>query len=488
MPVTDRIVQGFKATLGARLVNNVANGLLMLLLARFLLTPDEYGLLFLVISIVAIAQLGADLGLSRSAARYVSDQKETDPSTVPYLVRTSLQYRLLLLGIVAAIIVLARDLIAAVLETPALSTLLLLGTAYLVFQSLTSYHQTLFQGFNRVDLSAVVEVTNNVMRVLFVVGLTLLGLGVAGALFGYVLGLGLATAVGAVLLYRRFYTRYEDGGGSKSLRNRMLRYSIPLTATHSANVLDKRVDTVLVAFFVNPVAVGYYVLGKQISEFVTVPSGSLGYSISPTFGEQKANGSLEQAARIYETSLQYVFLLYVPAAVGIILVAEPAINHVFGAEYAGAAPVLQVLGIYVFFQSITDVTTNGLDYLGRAKSRAIAKGVTSVGNAVLNVALIPVYGATGAAMATVVTFGTYTLVNVYVMHLELSLNFARLGRSFALATAISVGMGALVFLLVPYASNVLALAGIIALGVLVWGVLATLSGMMDPRETIAMLM
>lgn len=487
MSVTDRIIHGFKATLGARLVNNVANGLLMVLLARTLLTPDEYGLLFLVISIIAVVQIGADLGLSRSAARYVSDKKETDPSAIPYLLRTSMQYRLLLLGIVGAILVFARELIATTLETPELSTLLLVGVGYLVFQSLCSYLQTLFQGFNRVDLSAVVEVTNNVSRFFFVVGLTFLGLGVVGALFGYVLGLALATVVGGAYLYRRFYTAYEDGGGSKSLRNRMLRYSVPLTASHSANILDRRVDTVLVGFFLNPVAVSYYVLGKQVSEFVTVPSGSLGFSISPTFGEQKANDSLQQAARLYETSLQYVFLLYVPAAVGIFLVAEPAITLVFGTDYAGAAPVLQVLGIYVVFQAITDVTTNGLDYLGRANARAVAKGVTSVGNVVLNVILIPIYGAAGAALATVITFGIYTLVNVYVMHLELSLDFARLGRALGLTTAVSTGMGVLVFLLVPYASNLLALAGIIGLGVLVWGVLATLSGLMDPRETVALL-
>lgn len=487
MPVTDRIIQGFKATLGAQLINNIANGLLMLLLARVLLTPDEYGLLFLVIAIISVLQLGADLGLGRSAARYVSDQKESDPSAIPFILRISLRYRLFLLSIVTGALVLLRDYIAAVLETPELSTLLLVGAVYLVFQSLYSYHQTLFQGFNRVDFSAIIDVVNSITRLLFVVGLTAFGLGVVGALFGYVLGATLATVTGAFLLYRRFYTAYDDGGGSRSLRNQILRYSVPLTATHSANILDRRVDTVLVAFFVNPVAVSYYVLAKQISEFVTVPSGSLGFSISPTFGEQKANDSLDHAARIYETSLQYVFLLYVPAAVGIILVAEPAITLVFGTDYTGAAPVLQVLGVFVIFQAITDVTTNGLDYLGRAKARAIAKGVTSSGNVVLNVILIPIYGATGAALATVITFGVYTLVNVYVMHLELSLDFAKLGRSLALTSVISAGMGMLVFMLIPYASNIPALAGIIGLGIVVWGVLATVSGLMNPRDTITML-
>jgi len=51
-------------------------------------------------------------------------------------------------------------------------------------------------------------------------------------------------------------------------------------------------------------------------EFVLVPAGSLAFSVSPTYGEQKANDALEEAARIYESTLQYVLLLYIPAAVG----------------------------------------------------------------------------------------------------------------------------------------------------------------------------
>lgn len=486
MSVTDRIVKGFKATFGARITSNVANGLLMLVLARLLLTPDEYGLLFLVISIVAVAQLGADLGIARSAARYVSERKESEPSTIPFILRTSLRYRLVLIGIVGVGLALGRDRIADVLGEPALSPLLLVGALYLAVQSIYAYYLALFQGFNRVDLSATIEVVNNVARLAFVVGLAALGLGVVGALFGYVVGAALGVAVGSVLFYRR-YKSYEDGGGDRSLRNRILKYSVPLTATHGASVIDQRVDTVLVAYFVNPVAVSYYVLGKQLSEFIMVPASSLGFSVSPTYGEQKANEALDRAARIYETTLQYVFLLYIPAAVGILLVAEPAIELIFGSAYAGAGPVLQVFGIYVVFQAVTKVTTNGLDYLGRANARAVAKGTTSVANAGLNVLLIPLYGATGAAAATVITFGTYTLANCYVMHRELSLDLVRIARSFCLASAIAGGMGLAVVVLVPYASTIPSLAGVIAVGVAVWGALATLSGLVDPRETIATL-
>lgn len=487
MSVTDRIVRGFKATLAARVVDALANGLLMLLLARVLLTPDEYGLLFFVIAIVGVAQLVADLGLSRSAARYVSERKETHPGSVPFIVRTSMRYKLGLIVLVAGALVFGNGFVATVLDTPALAGPLVIAACYLAVQSLAAYAEILFQGFNRVVLSAVVRLTNNLSRLVAVVGLTTLGFGVTGALIGYVAGALLAATVGLGILYVRIYRSFEDTGGSRSLRRKIISYSVPLTASHSANILDKQIDTVLVGFFLNPLAVSYYVLSKQIAEFVMVPAGSLGFSVSPAYGERKANDALDHAARIYESTIEYVLLLYVPAAVGLILIAEPAISLVFGMAYAGAAPVLQVLGIYVVFQAITTVTTNGLDYLGRAKHRAIAKGLTSVANAGLNVALIPVYGVVGAAAATVVTFGVYTVVNVYVMHLELSLDFGRIARTLVLVCAVSVGMGLAVLSTLPYISNFAGLVGVVALGVFVWAVLAIASGLLQVRETVGVL-
>jgi len=59
----------------------------MLLLARELLTPDEYGLLFFVIAVIGVAGMFTDLGIARSAARYISESKGTDSGKIPYLLR-----------------------------------------------------------------------------------------------------------------------------------------------------------------------------------------------------------------------------------------------------------------------------------------------------------------------------------------------------------------------------------------------------------------
>lgn len=486
MTLPSEIARGIKTTFVSRAVNIAANGLLIVLLTRYLLDPGGYGLLSLALSIVAVAQLFADLGLARSAARYVAEFKESDPSQVPHIVRSTLQYRLLLIAIVGSALLLGHDLIVALLDEPELEYLLLVGIALLAFRSLMLFSTTLFQGFNAVEYSALITIVNNVGRVGFVVAFVLLGGGVIGALAGYTISAAVATLIGLTVLYTRFYRTFDPADAPEDrLRRRIAEYSIPLTASRSASVIDKRVDVLLIGFFLTPAAVGIYTLAKQLTEFVTAPAGSVGFAVSPAYGEDKANDRLDRAARTYETTIRYVLLLYIPAVVGLLLVAEPVILHVFGVEYAGAVPVVRILSVFVLFQAVTNVTTQALDYLGRARYRAVTKSVTSIANFGLNVLLIPIFGIAGAAGATVLTYGIYTIANVYLMSVELPVRFDRL-RRVAVGTGIVSGvMGACVVVLTPRISGLVSLISVILIGTIVWGVLVTASGLLDARETIS---
>lgn len=484
----DGLIRGIKATFVSRFVSIAANGLLILLLSRFLLGPEGYGMLFLALSILAVAQLVADLGIARSAARYVSQYKETDRGQVPHILHISLRIKVVLIAVVVVALVAGRHRVASVLGQPELAVLLLVGCGYVVAFSCKNYTVSVFQGFNAVEYSAVVTIVDYTSRVVFVVVFVTLGWGVLGALVGYIAGGMLASGLGFGLLFYHFYRQYDPATRpAEGLRRRILEYSVPLTASESANVLDRRIDIVLIGFFLTPAAVGFYTLAKQIAEFVVAPAGSVGFALSPAYGEEKANDRLERAARIYESSLQFVVLLYVPAAVGLLLVAEPAVTLVFGTDYAGAVPVVQVLCLYLFFQAVTNVTTQALDYLGRARHRAIAKGITSVLNVVLTILFIPVWGIVGAAVATVLTFGLYTLANVYVMHVELPLSYGRLGRIASGAIGISAVMGATVLVVADEISGLLSLGAVVALGIVIWAGLATASGLLDVRKAVSML-
>lgn len=471
-------LDGFRASLLAQAVRIVANGLVIVLLARFFLSPTDYGLLFLAIAIFGSTLFLSRAGIPKSAARYVTEYRETDPGQVRNIVRTSMTAVLVLAVTVGVALVLLRDVVAVIFAEPALVPLLIGGFFYICFRSMNSYLYTLFQGFNYITKASVISICSYTGILIGVVTLSMFGFGAMGALTGYVFGYGLGTVVGLLLLYQVLRT-YERSPIEPGLRRRILEYSVPLTATNGASVLYKRVDTMLVGLFIGPIAVGYYVLAKQVSDFVIAPASSLGFTISPSYAEYKAANDDSGAARIYEMAFEHTMLFYVPAAAGLALVAEPMIEYIFGADYAGAVPVIQVLAIYIILDAIDNITNDGLDFLGRARHRAIVKMSTGGLNVLLNVLLIPTIGVVGAAVSTVICYGIMVSVNVYLIHTELSLALRRLGRSMVLIFGIAICMSVVVFVMMPLVNNIIWLFVVVGVGGLSWAALALASGIPD---------
>ncbi len=483
MSLSERVSRGVKASLVARVVHIGSNAVLLVALTRYLLTPAEYGRLGTALAALGVAMLFGTLGVPKATARYVTEYVENDAGQVPHLIRRTTLVVVGLSVVVAAIMAGASALLAELVGDSTLAPFFVVGAGYVVGKGITDHLKITFQGFNRVEWSAVVGGVNGLGRVVFAIALVLAGYGALGALAGYVLAYLVAGLVGLVVLYWKFYREYEPADEpEQGLLRRVMEYSVPTAATRMSVVVDSRVDTLLLASLAGPVAVGFYTLARQISDVCIVPAQSIGFTITPTFGEQKAADQLSRAARLYERALENVLLLYVPMGVGLVLVAEPAIRHVFTAEYLGAVPIVQLFALFVLVRAVHKITGSGLDYLGLARVRAIARGASALGNVGLNLLLIPRYGAVGAGLATVVTYSLYTLVNVYYVHREFSLRLGYLAGRFARVAAVSAVMGGGVVLALPHVDGVLTLAATIALGGAVWGTLSVLGGLVDPAE------
>lgn len=482
MSQPSQLASRFKFEFLGRIVATASSGLLMVGLAR-LLGPDEYGLLFLAIAIFGVLGVFSKLGIAKSCARYIAEYKEQDPAQLPHILRVSLTFNLVMIVTVGVALLLGHRQLAAVLDEPSLTPFLLFGLLFLAFEALATFTRLVLQGFEEIELAATIHAINRITRFVFAIGFVIIGFGALGALSGYILSFAVSSLLGIWLIYRRLFRDIEAASTIESgLRRRIGEYTVPLTATSTANVLDKRIDAVLVGFFLTPVAVSYYVISKQFVEFLETPVSALGFTLSPSFGAQKGGGDIERAARIYEKALTHSLLLYIPAAAGIVLVAEPMIELVFGGDYRGAVPVLQVLSLYVVLQSITKITSNALDFLGRAKARAVVKGVTAVLNVCLNVLLIPLIGVVGAAIATVVTYSMYTGANVYIIHQEFGLRVGVLARRIASIAGVTAAMVTLIVPFNGYVEGWPSLAAIVLLGVLVWAVLSMATGLVDVRK------
>ncbi len=481
MTLQKRLINRFKADFVSKIVSAVAGAGLMVALAR-LLNPDGFGLLFLAISVFSVATLFSKLGIAKSASRYVAQYKETDPGQIPHILRVSFVLNFVAISIVGVAFFFAHGLIADVIGEPDLVPFLLIGGFFIAFSTLVTYVRLIFQGLEKIHLAAAAHAIDRLCRLVFAVGLVLLGFGAIGALVGYILSSALVALAGLAFIYVRLYRPTDPGNIEPGLFRRIGEYSVPLTFTNTANVLDKQIDTVLVGVFLTPTAVSFYVISKQVIEFIETPVSALGFTLSPTYGSEKASGNLDRAARIYETAIVNSLLLYVPAAAGLALVAGPTVELVFGAAFSGAVPVLQILCLYAVLQSVTKLTSNGLDFLGRARDRAIVKGITALLNVGLNVVLIPLIGVIGAAIATVITYSLYTGANVYIIHQEFELRLGTIAEQLVKILTITATMATVVFLAVEYVTGPFSLATVVMIGVAIWGVLSLFAGLLSTKE------
>jgi len=479
--LTSDLGDRFKAEFIGKAIAVLSGGILTIVLVR-LLDPDSYGLLFLAISVLGTVKLLSQFGIAKSAARYVAEYKETNVGQLPHILKFSFILNIGAITVVSTIFLIGHKFIATLIGEPDLVPMLRIGVLFVIFSTLMWFVRTILQGLEAIKPAATVHALDRGSRLVFAVGFVLLGYEAIGALVGYILASTIAALFGLVYLYFQYYREMSPTGIEQGIRRRIVEYSIPLTITGTAGVLDKRIDTVLVGFFIGPVAVAYYTVSRQIIQFITAPIEALGFTLSPTYEAQKAKDNSEVAGQIYEEALSHGLLLYIPAAAGLILVAEPLVTVVFGEGYLGAVPVLQVLAVFAVLQSVKILTDNGLDFLGRARDRAITKSVAAILNFCLNLILIPWIGVVGAALATVISDIMYTCVNIYIMHSEMNLHLYNIIHHLGRVLGITAIMSATVYLTTNISTGYMSLIIMISTGVITWFILVTTLGIIDLKR------
>lgn len=107
------------------------------------------------------------------------------------------------------------------------------------------------------------------------------------------------------------------------------------------------------------------------------------------------------AAPFLSLGLRLLIGLALPIAVGGLMLGGDLLAAVFGAPFRAAGTVFQVLVLAVPLSLVKGLFGAALSGLGQQPMRALGAGVAAAANLALNIALVPSWGALGAAMATV---------------------------------------------------------------------------------------
>ena len=210
------------------------------------------------------------------------------------------------------------------------------------------------------------------------------------------------SALGLITAYRWIGGRFHLWRVSRARVVELLTQSWPVILSGMAIMIYFRIDVLMLKAMQGDRAVGIYAAATRISEVWYIIPTAIVTSVTPAIIRAKHNPTL------YYTRLRRLFSLMTLLALSIgsfiALSSRGIIHFLYSDVYSEASPVLAIhiwASVFVFLgiaQTPWDFSENQLK-LGFYRTLFGA-----VANVLLNLVLIPKYSATGAAVATVVSY------------------------------------------------------------------------------------
>lgn len=160
-------------------------------------------------------------------------------------------------------------------------------------------------------------------------------------------------------------------------------------------------NSIMLGFMQGDEEVGYFTAGTRITHIGLALISSIGIVLLPRGTNLLQNGDLKGFESIISKSVRLTIALSFPMIMGLMILGTPVTLVFCGPNYVDSIPILYLNAPVILFISLTNVM--GIQVLyPKNKVNLVILSVTggAIGNIILNFILIPVYGATGAAIST----------------------------------------------------------------------------------------
>ena len=183
----------------------------------------------------------------------------------------------------------------------------------------------------------------------------------------------------------------------------LLRGSFPYLISAILVSLYTQIDQIMIKQILQSTQqVGYYATALTLTWLIAFVPNSISVSARPVLMDLKNKGAQDYEKRVTQVLASIVWISFLCAFLFMVF-AHPLIRLLYGASYAPAAPVLQILVWSAIAENMTKIRDIWLIGAQHSKFVTLLSTCGTVVNILLNALLIPLVGIIGAAMATVAT-------------------------------------------------------------------------------------
>ncbi|MFO7447259.1 MAG: flippase [Ignavibacteriaceae bacterium] len=362
------------------------------------LGAGEFGILSYAISIVGLFAAISTLGLDSIVTRELIKQPEKRDNLLGTV------FYLRVFGAVLSFILLlfAIQLTGDSYDTVILIFIIAASSFFQAFYVIEYYFQSKVQAKYSSSVYLITLIFSSAIKVfLILVKAPLLHFAIITSLeFLFV-------SIGFVIVYQRQNLSVFNWKFNKDLARILLKDSWPLILSGVVIAVYMKIGQVIIKNMMTNEDVGYYSAAVRLCEAWYFIPIAIANSLFPAIVNAKTTSE-----ELYNSRLQkfYDLLAWIAIAIAIpvTIFSELIVKILFGSEYLPAAPVLT---IYIWAGVAVFLGVASSQYLITENYTKISFYRTFIGmlvNVILNILLIPVWGITGSAVATLVSYSIAT--------------------------------------------------------------------------------
>lgn len=218
------------------------------------------------------------------------------------------------------------------------------------------------------------------------------------------------------------FKKYTDYNLYKHIKPILVFFAQSVAITIYTNL-----DTVMLGFMTNTIEVGLYSASVKVKSILNSLVNSLGTVLMPRLSYYANTNRIKEFKLLVSKSFNIVLLLSVSLTCFFVIMAKPSILLLSGEGYLGAIEPMQIIVPTIIFMGLSNVTgIQVLTPLNKENYVLVSVILGAIVNLISNSVFIPIMGASGAALGTLIAEGVVLIVQWIILKKIEKISFSKL--------------------------------------------------------------
>lgn len=180
----------------------------------------------------------------------------------------------------------------------------------------------------------------------------------------------------------------------------LLSFGKYVSATNLLSMAFHKSDVLMIAFFMDPTAVAIFHFATKIMNYAELPLHALSQVIYPRISASHRSTNAGDLNKEYGNSVLRLLVFVIPICIMLLIFNKEIIYILSSVDYIKSSQLVIILSVGMIFKPVGRVLGLTLDAIGKPEINFRMLLISLALNLLMNALLIPLYGLSGAAIAT----------------------------------------------------------------------------------------